>query len=180
MLWERKKIGPSILCWWKYKLVQPLGKSITEGKIINQKTYVKSCHSAQKPLVAPFQSVKSNHVLAVGYLDPTASPTSPSMTAWLTGLHHIAPSPLTHTPSMLPHHRLGPGHPFLLAETTAPSPISSRSLLKCYLLLRLPLTHPYLKLPIPRFPSPLSSHITTSCSTHFTSLFTCLPLLLLC
>lgn len=108
MLWECKKIGPSILCWWKYKLVQPLGKSITEGKKNNQKTYVKSCHSAQRPLVAPFQSVKSNHVLAVGYLDPTASPISPSMTAWLTGLHHIAPSPLTHTPSHAPTSQTGP------------------------------------------------------------------------
>ena len=86
-------------------------------------------------------------VLAMGCVDPPGSPTSSSTTAPSLLCFPASPLPFSpHTPCMLQPHRLGPSHPLPPPETVAPSP-TARFLLRCHLLLRVPPTHPYLKLP---------------------------------
>lgn len=85
-------------------------------------------------------------VVAMGCVAP-GSPTSSSMTAPSSLCVPALPLPLSpHTPCMFPQHRLGPSHPLPPPETMAPSP-TARFLLRCHLLLRVPPTHPHVKLP---------------------------------
>lgn len=178
MLWECKKIGHSTLCWWKCKLIQPLesqfGKSTLEK--LNQKTrqIMSLCSKPFSDTISISQKAKS-----LQWAVCTPLPLQPRH-PWPPGLHKASlysPPPPTHT-TPAPASRTRPLSFTPLPETMAP--ISFRSLLKCHLLLRLPLTHPYFKLPTSyshsRFPLPLSSHIATSLSIHFICLFSSVSL----